>query len=237
MIMRRITTGVTVAVLIASLAACGSAADPTRDGESAAASVRPATDMHPLAVAGARIAALRGPRTADDRWTADGTDPANDALIVDRGSARRLFPAGSPPYGVWLVAASPRVEGAEADAPMADVCLRAVVLTGSHRGGEATSCRPPKQVARDGALLVTMTADSEPRWMVLAGTVPDGARSIRLVDRRTGTAERHTINDNVFLFETTRSPKELRYRGPDGPVTRPIDPPPAGGDGPPSRTG
>ena len=202
---------------------------PTRDGESAAASARPAADTNPLAAAGARIAALRRSRTVDDHWPADGTDPANDALIVDRGAARRLFPAGSPPYSLWLVPSRPRIESTGPTTPKADVCLRAIVLSGPTRGGNATSCRPPEQVARDGALLVTMTADSTPRWMALVGTVPDGVRSVRLVDRRTGATERHAINDNAFVFETTRTPKELRYRVPgEQPVARPIDPPATG---------
>jgi hypothetical protein len=228
---RRITTGVTVAVLVASLAACGSAADPNRDGESAAARTGPAADASPLAVAATRLAPLRRPRTAEDRWPADDPASAGDALIVDRGAARRLFAAGSPPYGLWLVPGRPQVEPTAAEAPMTDVCLRVLLLSGANRGGEASSCRRPDEVARDGALLVTMTADARPRWMALAGTVPDGVRSVRLVDTRTGTAERHPIHDNAFVFETTRSPKELHYRIPgEEPVARPIEPAPTAVD-------
>lgn len=221
---RRVTTGVTVAVLAASLTACGSAADPIRDGESAAARARPAASTNPLAAAGARIAALRRPRTAEDRWPAYSTDNRpEDALIVDRGAARRLYAAGSPPYGLWLAPGGRRVEGDTASTPTPDVCLRVIPLSGPDRGGGTSSCASPDTVARNGKLVTILIGSAEARRMVVAGTVPDGVRSVRLVDVRTGVAERRPVHDNAFLFETNRSAKRLQYRGPDGPVTHPID--------------
>lgn len=227
MTMRRVRIGVTVAVLAASLTACGSAADPTRDRESAAARTGATATTNPLDLAQARLGALRSPRTAEDRWPAYTTDNRpGDALIVDRAAGRRLFPAGSPPYGLWLVPARPDDGSSAAAAPMSDLCLRVIPLTGPDRGGGGSFCMPGDAVRRDGTLLAVVRPADESRPAVVAGTVPDGVRSVQLVDTRSGEAQRRTVQDNAFLFEARRSAGlELRYRGPDGrPVKRPIGP-------------
>lgn len=179
-----------------------------------------------MTAAESRIAALRRPRTADDRWPTFASDNGpDDALIVNRAAGRRLFAAGSPPYGLWLVPARLR-DGASADesASMSDVCLRVIPLTGPDRGGGGSACAHGDIVGRNGALLATVLPDDASQPVVVAGTVPDGVRSVRLVDTRTGDVQRRPIRDNAFLFETPRAPMELRYRAPGGrTVKHPID--------------
>lgn len=145
------------------------------------------------------------------------------ALHEDISNSRRADP-GTGRFGVWVV---PATRTREDGTVVNDVCAHTQTVTGTSLGSGGEGCVAEADFATEGTGTVTSGGAGgapgfAPHEAVVAGIVPDDITTVtlHLAEGDTLTAN---VQNNYYLFDTTKTITAVTYTGPSENETRPLD--------------